>query len=131
MSVNITQRLAWAGCWPESSPAVAARGDELCIGGLGLADHKITLLKGLPSLGGETLASNQDADFTFGDRPPYIGFAGDGVILPREDADGVGIESINVSRLAIEVWRETLMVSMPTPSASSRGRITPSPAKPT
>ena len=89
----------------QGPPAVAARGDELCVGGLGLADHKITLLKGLPSLGGETLASNQDADFTFGDRPPYIGFAGDGVILPREDADGVGIESINVSRLAVEVWR--------------------------
>ena len=87
------------------APAVAARGDELCVGGMGLADHRVTLLKGLPAQSGETLAANQDVDFTFGDKPPYVGFAGDGVILPREDADGVGIETINVSRLAIEVWR--------------------------
>ncbi|MEI9964474.1 MAG: MG2 domain-containing protein [Caulobacteraceae bacterium] len=27
------------------------------------------------------------------------------MILPREESDGVGIETVNVSRLAIEVWR--------------------------
>jgi len=78
---------------------------ELCIGGLGLTERRVTLLKGLPGAGGLTLASNADVDFTFGEKPPYVGFAGDGVILPREDADGVGIETVNVSRLAIEVWR--------------------------
>ncbi|HEX4095253.1 MAG TPA: MG2 domain-containing protein, partial [Caulobacteraceae bacterium] len=89
----------------QGKPAVAARGDEICIGGLGLTDRKITLLKGLPAAGGETLAANQDVDFSAGDKPPYVGFAGDGVILPREDSDGVGIDTVNVSRLAIEVWR--------------------------
>ena len=49
--------------------------------------------------------ANADVDFTFGEKPPYVGFAGEGVILPREDADGVGIETVNVSRLTIEVWR--------------------------
>ena len=34
-----------------------------------------------------------------------MGFAGQGVILPREESDGVGIETINVTRLAVEVWR--------------------------
>jgi alpha-2-macroglobulin len=87
------------------APAVSARGDELCIGGLGFADHHVTLLKGLPAASGETLADNQEVDFAFGDKPPYVGFAGDGVILPREEADGVGIESMNVQKLAIEVWR--------------------------
>ena len=89
----------------QGAPAVAARGDELCVGGLGLAARRITLLKGLPAAGGEVLAANQDVDFTSGDKPPYVGFAGDGVILPREDADGVGIDTVNVSKLAIEVWR--------------------------
>jgi uncharacterized protein YfaS (alpha-2-macroglobulin family) len=46
-----------------------------------------------------------DVDFKFGDKPPYVGFAGDGVILPREESDGVGIETVNVQKLAIEVWR--------------------------
>ena len=88
-----------------SAPAVSARGDELCVGGLGFADHRITLLKGLPARSGETLPANADVDFTFGDRPPYVGFVGDGVILPRKDSDGVGIETINVSKIALEVWR--------------------------
>ncbi|MFN3512865.1 MAG: alpha-2-macroglobulin family protein [Phenylobacterium sp.] len=87
------------------APAVAARGAELCIAGIGFSDRRVTLLKGLPARGGETLAANADVDFTFGEKPPYVGFAGEGVILPREDADGIGIETINVSRLSIEVWR--------------------------
>lgn len=78
---------------------------ELCIGGLGLTERRITLLKGLPGAGRLTLAANADVDFTFGEKPPYVGFAGDGVILPREDSDGVGIETVNVTRLSIEVWR--------------------------
>jgi uncharacterized protein YfaS (alpha-2-macroglobulin family) len=89
----------------EGTPAVSVRGDELCVGGLGFAERRITLLKGLPAKSGETLPANADVDFTFGDKPPYVGFVGDGVILPREESDGVGIETINVSRLAIEVWR--------------------------
>jgi uncharacterized protein YfaS (alpha-2-macroglobulin family) len=88
-----------------SPPAVSVNGAELCVAGVGFADRRVTLLKGLPGRGGETLAANADVDFTFGEKPPYVGFAGAGVILPREEADGVGIETINVSRLSIEVWR--------------------------
>ena len=86
-------------------PAVSAKESELCISGVGFADRRVTLLKGLPARSGETLAANADVDFTFGEKPPYVGFAGQGVILPREDADGVGIETVNVQRLSIEVWR--------------------------
>jgi uncharacterized protein YfaS (alpha-2-macroglobulin family) len=88
-----------------SAPAVTVKGSELCVAGTGFADRRVTLLKGLPSKGGETLAANADVDFTFGEKPPYVGFAGEGVILPREDSDGVGIETVNVSRLSVEVWR--------------------------
>ncbi|MBP7702002.1 MAG: alpha-2-macroglobulin family protein [Phenylobacterium sp.] len=87
------------------APAVSVKGSELCIGGTGFADRRVTLLKGLPAKNGETLAANADVDFTFGERPPFVGFAGEGVILPREDSDGVGIETVNVSRLSVEVWR--------------------------
>ena len=87
------------------APAVSAKGDTLCIGGVGFTDRQITLLKGLPARDGETLASNADATFANGDKPPYVGFNGDGVILPREDSDGVGIDTVNVSRLEVEVWR--------------------------
>ncbi|OYX36446.1 MAG: alpha-2-macroglobulin [Caulobacterales bacterium 32-69-10] len=86
-------------------PAVNARGDELCVGGGGFYGHRVTLLKGLKARTGETLAANADVDFTFGEQPPYVGFSGQGVILPREEADGLGIETVNVQRLAIEVVR--------------------------
>jgi uncharacterized protein YfaS (alpha-2-macroglobulin family) len=89
----------------DHAPAIRVKDDELCLGGLGFSDRRITLLKGFPARGGETLTANADVDFTFGDKPPYVGFAGDGVILPRTESDGVGIETINVSRLSIEVWR--------------------------
>ncbi|HEY1750995.1 MAG TPA: alpha-2-macroglobulin [Caulobacteraceae bacterium] len=88
------------------APAVTVKGpDQLCIGGVGFTDRQITLLKGLPAKDGETLAANADASFTNGDKPPYVGFAGQGVILPREESDGVGIETVNVSKLYVEVWR--------------------------
>jgi hypothetical protein len=87
------------------SPAVSARGSELCVGGVGFSDRRLTLLKGLPAKGGETLAANADVDFVFGEKPPYVGFAGEGVILPREDSDGIGIETVNVDKLHVEVWR--------------------------
>jgi hypothetical protein len=87
------------------APAVSVKDDELCVGGLGLVDHRVTLLKGLPDQAGDTLAANADVDFVFGEKPPYVGFAGEGVILPREESDGVGIETLNVTKLHIEVWR--------------------------
>ena len=89
----------------DHAPAVSVKDDQLCLGGVGFTERRITLLKGLPDKAGDTLAENADVDFTFGDKPPYVGFAGTGVILPREESDGVGIETINVSKLSIEVWR--------------------------
>lgn len=88
-----------------AKPAVQVKGSELCVAGIGFTDRTVTLLKGLPARGGETLAQNADVPFSFGEKPPFVGFAGEGVILPREEADGIGIETVNVQRLSIEVWR--------------------------
>jgi uncharacterized protein YfaS (alpha-2-macroglobulin family) len=81
------------------------KGDELCVAGLGYSGHQLTLLKGLPAQSGETLADDVKVDFSGSDQPPYVGFDGQGVILPREEADGIGIDTVNVSRLHVEVWR--------------------------
>jgi uncharacterized protein YfaS (alpha-2-macroglobulin family) len=85
--------------------AVTVSGEELCVAGVGYDNRTVTLLRGLPSAAGDTLPANQDVAFEAGSKPVYVGFAGSGVILPREDADGVGLETINVTRLHIEVWR--------------------------
>ena len=86
--------------------AVTVSGDELCVADVGYVSRTITLERGLPAAGGETLSDNIDVAFAPGSKPIYVGFAGEGVILPREDADGVGLETVNVSRLHIKVWRE-------------------------
>jgi uncharacterized protein YfaS (alpha-2-macroglobulin family) len=91
---------------PGRPPAVSVSGAELCVAGLGFAERRVTLLKGLPAADGTSvLAANADVDFTFGEKPPFVGFVGDGVILPRSESDGLGIETINVSKLQVEVWR--------------------------
>ncbi len=87
-----------------SAPAISVKDDTLCVSGIGFVDRQITVLKGLPGKGMDTLQKNTDLDFTFGEKPPYVGFAGNGVILPREEADGVAVETVNVSQLAVEVW---------------------------
>ena len=86
-------------------PAVTVNGDELCVSGVGYETRTITLLTGLPSGNGQALQGNVDVAFQAGSKPTYVGFVGSGVILPREDADGVGLETVNVSRLHVEVWR--------------------------
>jgi uncharacterized protein YfaS (alpha-2-macroglobulin family) len=85
--------------------AVTAAGDELCVAGVGYEGRTITLMHGLPAASGEVLTADADVAFEAGSRPAYVGFAGTGVILPREDGDGVGVETVNVSRLHLEVWR--------------------------
>jgi uncharacterized protein YfaS (alpha-2-macroglobulin family) len=110
---------------PGKPPAVTVKGDELCLGGLGFYDRRVTFLKGLAAAGGETLKANADVDITFGEKPPYVGFAGEGVILPRQDGDGVGIETVNVALLSVEVWRvpdrNLVRKSIAAPEATGEG----------
>ncbi|HEY3948923.1 alpha-2-macroglobulin [Phenylobacterium sp.] len=86
-------------------PAVTVAGDELCVVGIGFTSSTVTLLHGLPAADGSTLEADEQVAFQPGSKPVYVGFAGSGVILPREDADGLGLETVNVSRLHLEVWR--------------------------
>ncbi|MBY0422276.1 MAG: hypothetical protein K2Q06_08225, partial [Parvularculaceae bacterium] len=87
-------------------PAVSVNGQTLCLGGLEFdADYRATLRQGLPSAKGATLAKAETVTIAFGDKPAFIGFAGDGVILPRLEADGVGLETVNVEKIKVTVRR--------------------------
>jgi len=81
-------------------------GNLLCLSGLPFEpERQVTIREGLPSASGERTEYDETFTLTFGDRPAYVGFAGSGVILPRSEADGIAIETVNVSRLDIEVLR--------------------------
>ncbi len=89
-----------------SLPALSVEGDALCLGGLEFGSQAaVSVLAGLPSADGDELAADESVTLEFADRPAFVGFAGDGVILPRKDADGLAIETVNVDTLKIEVNR--------------------------
>ena len=91
---------------PDAGAAVEVDGQSLCLSGLGFdQDYRAQLRAGLPAASGERLARAEEVVVAFGDKPAYVGFAGDGVILPRLEADGLGIETVNVEKLAVSVHR--------------------------
>ncbi len=88
--------------------SLAVDGQRLCVGGLQFGQTRtLTLREGLPSAEGERLAADEQTVLTFDDRPAFIGFAGSGVVLPRIDADGLAIQTVNVSRVQVIVRRVT------------------------
>jgi len=79
---------------------------SLCLRGLPYdVDRQVTVREGLPAANGKKTRKDETFNLTFGDRPSFVGFAGSGVILPRAEADGVGIETVNVTKLKVEVLR--------------------------
>ncbi len=93
-----------------SGPEVAVNvdGSSLCLGGLRFGDEReIKIRSGLPSSDGRTLPFDEDVTISFGDRPAYVGFKGDGVILPRIDADGLALETVNVDKVKVTISRIT------------------------
>nr|WP_070959982.1 alpha-2-macroglobulin [Hyphomonas sp. Mor2] len=86
--------------------AYSVSGTQLCLNGLSFAStYTLTLTEGLPSEDGDELGREEEVQISFEDRPPYVGFSGSGVILPREDADGLAIETVNVDSVRVTVSR--------------------------
>ena len=88
------------------TPAFSVEGQQLCLGGLSFASsYTATLREGLPAEDGSELGREEDVSISFEDRPPYVGFKGAGIILPRQDADGLAVETVNVDAVKITVSR--------------------------
>jgi uncharacterized protein YfaS (alpha-2-macroglobulin family) len=103
-SVNFSDYLTMD---PATTYQTDVSGNLLCLGGLPFEpERRVTIRQGLPAQSGERTEFDETFTLTFGDRPTYVGFAGNGTILPRAEADGIAIETVNVSRLKIEVLRE-------------------------
>ena len=91
---------------PAFRAAYTVEGRELCVGGLSFGTTRTaTILAGLPAADGRTLKRAETVPVDFADRPPFVGFKGTGVILPRENADGLPIETVNVDKVRVTVQR--------------------------
>jgi uncharacterized protein YfaS (alpha-2-macroglobulin family) len=99
---------AYVAIDPDTPLALSVNGQSLCVGGMRFDTGQSLLLReGLPSVDGERLARDETLEIEFGDRPSYVGIGGDGIILPRLEADGLAIETVNVESVQIKLWRVT------------------------
>jgi uncharacterized protein YfaS (alpha-2-macroglobulin family) len=95
----------YLGLDPETSIAVRATEDRLCIQGLAFGQsYQLELKKGLPAQSGEKLDVSETVTVELRDKPALVEF-GTGLILPRDAADGVPINTVNVDKLDITVIR--------------------------
>jgi len=115
LCLNFTQPLdpqtdyePYVAVTPERPVALSASGRSLCVGGLTFGEEQtLTLREGLPAASGEELLADETVQVDFGDRPAFVGIAGNGVILPRREADGLAIETVNVGTVEVTLWRIT------------------------
>jgi alpha-2-macroglobulin len=91
---------------PALTPAIRARGNDLCLAGLAYGtDYKVTLRKGLPARSGARTEQDETIEVSLGDRPSAVALSGDGFILPRVKGKGLTVETVNVSQVKIHVLR--------------------------
>ncbi|HRK69815.1 MAG TPA: alpha-2-macroglobulin family protein, partial [Hyphomonas sp.] len=91
---------------PAFRSSLTVQGRELCVGGLSFGTTRTAnILAGLPAADGRTLKRAETVPVDFADRPPFVGFKGTGVILPRENADGLPVETVNVDEVRVTVSR--------------------------
>jgi uncharacterized protein YfaS (alpha-2-macroglobulin family) len=80
-------------------------GERLCLSGLDFnTSYNVTLRAGLPSATGEKLAEEETVPVELRDKPSLVRFAG-GIVLPRNNADGVPVTTVNIAKLKLKVIR--------------------------
>ena len=84
---------------PETDAGFSVRRNLICIDGLEHGrDYELTLLEGLPGRGAD-LGSGRTLPLSIPDRSPFVHFPGGGFVLPRLDAAGLPVETVNVETL--------------------------------
>ena len=86
---------------------VAARvvDTRLCLAGLAFdKTYNVTLKTGLPAAAGDKLAAEETVPVELRDKPSLVRFAG-GIILPRDNAAGVPVTTVNIDKLTLKIIR--------------------------
>ncbi|MBN9557482.1 MAG: alpha-2-macroglobulin family protein [Alphaproteobacteria bacterium] len=90
---------------PKTAVAAHVAGQRLCLGGLDFnKTYQVALKLGLPAASGEKLKIAETVAVELRDKPALVRFSG-GIILPRENSDGVPVTTVNVAKLDLKVIR--------------------------
>jgi hypothetical protein len=78
---------------------------RLCIAGFDFnKTYNVTLKTGLPDAAGEKLAQAETVPVQLADKPALVRFGG-GIILPRDNAEGVPVTTVNIAKLDLKIVR--------------------------
>ena len=78
---------------------------RLCLSGLAFdKTYNVTLKTGLPAATGEKLLAEETVPVELRDKPSLVRFVG-GIILPRDNAAGVPVTTVNIDRLSLKIIR--------------------------
>ena len=90
---------------PAARTAVRALDQRVCIAGLSFnSTYNVTLKRGLPAKSGEKLSEAETVAVELRDKPSLVRFSG-GIVLPRDNADGVPVTTVNVDKLKLKIVR--------------------------
>jgi uncharacterized protein YfaS (alpha-2-macroglobulin family) len=90
---------------PETRVVVHPIDQRLCIAGFSFNQtYNVTLKTGLPAATGEKLAEEETVPVELRDKPSLVRFAG-GIVLPRDNTEGVPVTTVNIDKLSLKVIR--------------------------
>ena len=93
---------------PVPAAAVTREGDQICVSGLPSgATTRLILRAGLPGEQGLSLTKETVLAVALPDRAPHIGFDSRLFVLPRGQAPTVGLNTVNLSAVALKLLRLT------------------------
>ena len=91
---------------PKIPFSVDAKGAQLCLLGLNYGrSYEVEVLKGLEADNGAKLARKVTLTLTFEDKPAFVGFVGDGIILPETKGARLVLKTVNVDKLSLKLFR--------------------------
>lgn len=90
---------------PQVRMVVRPLDQRICIAGLAFNQtYTVTLKTGLPAATGEKLTQAETVPVTLSDKPAMVRFSG-GIILPRDNAQGVPVTTVNIAKLRLKIVR--------------------------
>jgi alpha-2-macroglobulin len=88
---------------PETKVAVHVVDTRLCLSGLDFnKTYNVTLKTGMPDAAGDKLIEDETVPVELRDKPSIVRFSG-GIVLPRDNAQGVPVTTVNISKLRVKL----------------------------
>jgi len=90
---------------PDTRVVVHAIDQRLCLAGFNFnSTYNVTLKTGLPAASGDKLTEEETVPVQLSDKPALVRFGG-GIVLPRDNAQGVPVTTVNIDKLKLKIIR--------------------------